>query len=105
MKSQLKVIEAGFHKKALIASNFGPYQIDTKNAYQKGGGYDLDGNSLLIDSSKNHKQWFKYVKELILNEELRNKLSENLHEIVKDKYSLQNTAQMRVDFYNKILKK
>ena len=28
MKSQLKVIEAGFYKKALIASNVGPYTID-----------------------------------------------------------------------------
>ena len=32
VKSQLKVIEAGFHKKALIAQNFGPYQIDCINA-------------------------------------------------------------------------
>ena len=31
VKSQLKVIEAGFHKKAIIAQNFGPYQIDIKN--------------------------------------------------------------------------
>ena len=28
VKSQLKVIEAGFHKKAIIAQDFGPYQID-----------------------------------------------------------------------------
>ena len=37
VKSQLKVIEAGFHKKALIAQDFGPYQIDVKNIYKRGG--------------------------------------------------------------------
>ena len=31
MKSQLKVIEAGFYKKALIASEIGPYTIDLKH--------------------------------------------------------------------------
>ena len=37
VKSQLKVIEAGFHKKAIIAQDFGPYQIDLVNAYERGG--------------------------------------------------------------------
>ena len=32
MKSQLKVIEAGFYKKALIASQVGPYTLDLKHA-------------------------------------------------------------------------
>ena len=36
MKSQLKVIEAGFYKKALIASNVGPYTIDLKHALHQG---------------------------------------------------------------------
>ena len=31
MKSQLKVIEAGFYKKAIIASEVGPYTIDLKH--------------------------------------------------------------------------
>ena len=31
VKSQLKVIEAGFHHKAIIAQDFGPYKIDLKN--------------------------------------------------------------------------
>ena len=36
MKSQLKVIEAGFYKKALIASDIGPYTIDLNHALDKG---------------------------------------------------------------------
>ena len=104
VKSQLKLIEAGFHKKAVICQNFGPYTIDTVNAFEKGGTYNYEGNALLVDTIKNHKQWFKYVKELIVNDELRTKLSENLHNTIKDKYSLQTTASMRAEFYKKILK-
>jgi len=55
VKSQLKVIEAGFHHKAIIAQNFGPYQIDLKNAIQYGNMFDEIGNAILIDSKKNHK--------------------------------------------------
>lgn len=105
VKSQLKIIEAGFHKKAIICQNFGPYTIDTTNAYERGGTYDLNSNALMVDTRKNHKFWFKFVKEIIENEELRTKLSENLHNTVKDKYSLHTTAKMRADFYKKILEK
>ena len=42
VKSQLKVIEAGFHKKALIGQDFGPYQIDVNNAYERGGEYNVE---------------------------------------------------------------
>ena len=36
VKSQLKVIEAGFYKKALIASNVGPYTIELKQCLKHG---------------------------------------------------------------------
>ena len=36
MKSQLKVIEAGFYKKALIASEIGPYTIDLVHCLKNG---------------------------------------------------------------------
>jgi hypothetical protein len=52
VKSQLKVIEAGFHNKAIIAQNFGPYQIDLKNSLVFGGGFDLTANSILVDTAK-----------------------------------------------------
>ena len=52
MKSQLKVIEAGFYKKALIASNVGPYTIDLKHAMKNGE--FTDGNALLVDEKRNH---------------------------------------------------
>ena len=41
VKSQLKVIEAGFYKKALIASNFGPYTIDLTHCLKNGNFEDM----------------------------------------------------------------
>ena len=60
VKSQLKVIEAGFYKKALIASNIGPYTIDLKHAMKNG--QFTDGNALLVDEVKNHSDWAKHIK-------------------------------------------
>jgi len=102
VKSQLKVIEAGFHKKALIAQDFGPYQIDIKNAHQFGGSWDTNGNGILIDTNKNHKDWYKFIKKLIVEPELVKQLSENLHNTVKNLYSVQAVSDSRRDLYKKL---
>lgn len=103
VKSQLKVIEAGFHKKAIIAQDFGPYQIDIKNAYQFGGGWDPTGNGLLVDSNRNHKDWVKHLKKLIENPELIKQLSDNLYNTVSDKYSMNKVSENRKKLYLKLL--
>ena len=103
VKSQLKVIEAGFHKKAIIAQDFGPYQIDIKNAYQFGGGWDPTGNGLLVDSNRNHKDWVKHLKKLIENPELIKQLSDNLYNTVSDKYSMDKVSENRKILYLKLL--
>jgi len=102
-KSQLKVIEAGFHKKAIIAQDFGPYQIDIKTAQQFGGVWDINGNGILIDSNKNHKDWFKSIKKLIEQPELIKQLSENLYNTVKDTYSIDKVTDDRKDLYLKLV--
>jgi len=102
VKSQLKVIEAGFHKKALIAQDFGPYQIDVKSAHQFGGGWDTNGNGILIETNKNHKDWYKFIKKLILEPELVQQLSENLHNTVKNLYSVGAVSDSRRDLYKKL---
>lgn len=103
VKSQLKVIEAGFHHKAIIAQNFGPYQIDLTNAIQYGGGVDETANAILIDSKKNHKDWWMAIKKLILNPELIKKLQDNLFETVKDTYSMDKVSSDRRDLYHKLV--
>jgi glycosyltransferase involved in cell wall biosynthesis len=105
VKSQLKVIEAGFHKKAIIAQNFGPYQIDIKNAIQYGGGFDMTANGILIDSVKNHKDWYSAIKKVIQNPELVKSLQENLHNTVKDTYSMDKVTEKRRELYLSLINK
>ena len=102
MKSQLKVIEAGFYKKALIASNVGPYTIDLKHAL-KNGEFN-DGNALLVDDHKNHSDWAKYVKKLVDNPNMITDLGERLYETVKDKYHLNTVTTTRAEFYKSLIK-
>jgi hypothetical protein len=101
VKSQLKVIEAGFYKKALIASNLGPYTIDLKHSLQNGN--FVDGNALLVDESRNHSDWFKYSKKLIDNPNWAYDLGERLYETVKDTYDLNVVTKTRAEFYKSIV--
>ena len=99
VKSQLKVIEGGFHQKALVAQDFGPYQIDIKNVYKRGGELDLTGNAILIPTNKNHKFWFKHLKMLIENPELIKTLGENLYNTVNGKYDMKAVCEKRKEMY------
>ena len=104
VKSQLKVIEAGFHKKALIAQDFGPYQIDCINAMERGGTINPKGNCLLVDKVRNHKLWAKYIKLLVDKPELRKQLGENLYNDVQ-KYHIKNVTNSRAELYRKLTNK
>lgn len=92
-KSPLKIIEAGFMKKVIIASNYGPYTEDLVNGK----------NCLLVDTNKDHKQWRKHVQTLVDNPNMVIDLSEALHETVKDKYNLINITETRSSIYKKLI--
>jgi len=102
MKSQLKVIEAGFYKKALIASNVGPYTIDLKHAMKNGE--FTDGNALLVDEKRNHSDWAKFIKKLNNNRSFVYDLGQRLYETVKDKYDLNQISKTRAEFYKSLIK-
>ena len=102
MKSQLKVIEAGFYKKAIIASNVGPYTIDLKHAMKNGE--FTDGNALLVDEVKNHSDWAKYIKKLVENPNMITDLGERLYETVSQKYDLNIVTKTRAEFYKSLIK-
>jgi glycosyltransferase involved in cell wall biosynthesis len=101
VKSQLKVIEAGFYKKALIATNYGPYTIDLKHAMKNGE--FTDGNALLVDEVRNHSDWAKYVKKLVQNPNMRIDMGERLYEHVSQRYSLEVVTKTRAEFYKSIV--
>jgi glycosyltransferase involved in cell wall biosynthesis len=102
-KSQLKVIEAGFHKKAIIASEADPYTLDLISAIDDGK-LNSKGNALLVNPKRNHKDWAKHMKRLIENPNMVQDLGERLYETVKDKYSLKKVCQDRVEFFKSIIK-
>jgi glycosyltransferase involved in cell wall biosynthesis len=102
MKSQLKVIEAGFYKKALIASEIGPYTIDLKHCLKNGN--FVDGNAMLVPEHRNHSDWSKHIKKLVQNPNLITDMGERLYETVKDKYDLNNVTKDRAEFYKSLIK-
>lgn len=101
MKSQLKVIEAGFYKKALIASQVGPYTLDLKHALNQG--QFTNGNALLVPENNNHSDWAKNIKKLVDNPNMIEDLGNRLYETVKDKYSLVTVSIERSQFYKSII--
>jgi len=101
VKSQLKVIEAGFYKKAIIASNVGPYTIDLKHSLKNGE--FTDGNALLVDEVRNG-DWSKYMKKLIDNPNFAYDLGQRLYETVKDTYDLNKVTKDRAELYKTLVK-
>jgi glycosyltransferase involved in cell wall biosynthesis len=101
-KSQLKIIEAGFHKKAIIASETQPYTLDLVSAVDEGK-FNDKGNSLLVSPRRNHKDWAKHMKKLIENPNMIEDLGNRLYETVKDTYSLKKVCKDRVQFFKSII--
>jgi len=102
MKSQLKIIEAGFYKKALIASNIGPYTIDLVHCLDNGK--FVDGNALLVDENRNHSDWAKFIEKLVKNPNMVKDMGERLYETVKDTYDLNVVTKNRKEFYKSLIK-
>lgn len=92
VKSELKIIEAGMKKKALIAQDFGIYKQLLRNGE----------TGILVSDNKDG--WYKGMKKLIQDKDYKDMLANNLHEYVKDKYDLKNVTKDRVEIYREIIK-
>lgn len=93
-KSNLKQMECWSRKIPIICSDMPPYNVHGKHME----------NCILVPTGKQaHKYWKKYLKQLIIDSDLRIKLGEQLHNDFKDKYHLTNVTKKRVEFYKKIL--
>ena len=109
VKSQLKVIEAGFHKKALIAQDFGPYQIDMETVFGRPAKgehtppVNENANGLLIPKNKNHKLWTKYIKYLVDNPEMITTLGNKLYDTVNGRYDMVSVCKDRLELYNRLV--
>lgn len=103
VKSELKEIECGFTHTAFIGQNFGAYTINLTNMIEKGGKINEEGTALLVDPTKNHKQWGKYINKLANDRDMLHKLQDNLQKFVVANYSLGDICKKRVEFYKSIV--
>jgi glycosyltransferase involved in cell wall biosynthesis len=103
VKSQLKVIESGFHKKAIVSQDFGPYKIDIVDSYEKGGTFNENGNGLLVPTIKNHKLWYSHLKRLVENPEIIKTMGENLYNTVNGRYDMKSVCAQRRELYTKLV--
>jgi glycosyltransferase involved in cell wall biosynthesis len=90
-KSQIKIIEAGYFKKAVVVSSVNPYLVDCNKS-----------NSIQILPSKRGDGWGSAMKSLIFNENKREDLAEALHEHVMDNYLMDKTNKIRHQLYQNL---
>ena len=58
----------------------------------------------MVESGRNHKQWYQHIKRLITNPEQIEILQTNLHNTVKDTYSIEAVTKNRRELYLNALK-
>jgi glycosyltransferase involved in cell wall biosynthesis len=91
-KSQLKLIEAGFMKKALICSKVMPYTID-----------GINNKNCVMIKDKRDMDWYLNIKRLINNPTLIDDLGEALYETVKEKYHIATVTKQRAELYKYLI--
>jgi len=96
MKSNLKQVECWTRGLPIVCSDIPTYNVDGRHME----------NCILIPSQKNsNKFWAKYLKRLILDKDLREKLGTQLHNDFKTAFNLIDVTNKRVEIYKKIATK
>lgn len=93
-KSELKIVEAGWMKKAVIVSNISPYKQWIKDGV----------NGLVVNPSRNNIDWFVAMRKLILNPGMREDLAGDLHETIITNFDLDKHNLKRVEIYKQLTK-
>jgi len=101
MKSNLKQVECWSRKLPVVCTDIIPYNVHGKHME----------NCMLISTTNQKggrrknldKYWYKTLKQLILNPELRIELGENLYKEFGEIYHLKNVTEKRAKFYNDVV--
>lgn len=101
-KSELKFAEAGIMNVGVVASNFGAYTIGSVNFFERGGTINENGNCVLIENSRSHKDWAKTVERLVKNPDYVNMLKTNMHKHIMENYNLEKITAERARWYKEI---
>jgi glycosyltransferase involved in cell wall biosynthesis len=98
----LKFAEAGIMNVGVVASNFGAYTIGSVNFFERGGTINKNGNCVLIENSRSHKDWAKTVERLVKNPDYVNMLKTNMHKHIMENYNLEKITAERARWYKEI---
>jgi len=90
LKSELKLIEAGFFKKAVIVDNVHPYRDLIKHKQ----------NAMVVNK---YTDWYKHCKYLLRNPNAITELGEALYETMQP-YHIDKINEKRINFYKDVLK-
>jgi glycosyltransferase involved in cell wall biosynthesis len=95
-KSNLKVIEAAFHKVPVIASDVPIYNHDKDW---------VDGKNILyVNPDRQYKDWYKKIKYCINNPNHVKDMGEAAYELACKRYDIDVLSHIRADFYRKLIK-
>jgi len=87
-KSNLKILEYGLFKVPTVASPVYPYKTTIKD--------NTDG--IIVNKNK-RKNWKKALENLIVNEDERRKMGENIYNKVMSEYNIYNNLHLWEDVY------
>ena len=90
LKSELKLIEAGFYKKAVIVDNVHPYRDLIKHKE----------NAMVVNK---YTDWYKHAKYLLQNPNAITDLGEALYETVQP-YHIKEITKKRLNLYKDVFK-
>lgn len=94
MKSNLKQVECWSRRIPIVCSDVPPYNVDGINGV----------NCLLVPNKKNvDKYWYKALKSLILDADLRKTIGQGLYDTFSEKYHLKNVTSKRAEFYESLV--
>lgn len=63
----------------------------------------MDNCVLIPDKINNNKYWYKYLKMLILDGELRNRIGNRLYDTFCEKYHMNTVSKKRYELYKSII--
>jgi len=94
MKSPLKMVESWSRKLPVVANDVIPYNVD---------GVHMQNCLLVPNKPNNKKHWYKNLKKLIIDKELRNNIGETFYNDFSKKYHLNTVNNNRVEFYKNVI--
>src|SRR3990167_7542741 len=90
-KSELKLIEAGWMGKPVIASDIPPYSDVIEHG--------MDG--FLVSPFRNNIDWYVFIKKFADNPGLIKEMGDRLQKKIKEKFDINEVAKKRFDLYAK----